>query len=303
VSRSGSQFALGGRRRPAPQAARPFDAAVDRFARRIEHVSHLVGAESEDVARDKRGERARRQELQCGDEGQRHGFGLFVAGLRAEWHVDRALEEAVGDTAGAIRLRRAGSARAVLRWARPTPWPGSAGRATGLRGTGWLRSRTARCGARRVPRNLRCLARRPAACPAARPRRPRGIRACGSGAPAVPDGAASQLAKRVATLSPRPGDQAGCHDSSLGCPTVGPAKNIRGEDRVTPDANPLFRTHSRAMRISGSKPLDGGITQLDPRVTHLALPAHLSMDTGRAANSTARARPVRRRGGVCICER
>jgi hypothetical protein len=53
--------------------------------------------ESEDVAQDEHGELARRQELKCGHEGQRDGFGLLVAGRRAERHVDRTLEQGVGE--------------------------------------------------------------------------------------------------------------------------------------------------------------------------------------------------------------
>ena len=52
--------------------------------------------ESEDVAQDEDGELARRQELKGGHEGQGDGLGLLVAGLRAERHVDRTLEEGVG---------------------------------------------------------------------------------------------------------------------------------------------------------------------------------------------------------------
>jgi hypothetical protein len=39
---------------------------------------------------------ARRQDLKRGHEGQRDGFGLLVAGLWAERHVDRTFEEDVG---------------------------------------------------------------------------------------------------------------------------------------------------------------------------------------------------------------
>ena len=91
----GSRSAVGGR--SALQAgAGPFEGAVDRFDGRVEHVGHLVGVESEDVAQDEHGELARRQDLKGGHEGQRDGFGLLVAGLRAGRHVDRALEEGVG---------------------------------------------------------------------------------------------------------------------------------------------------------------------------------------------------------------
>jgi hypothetical protein len=90
----GSRSAAGGRRRC--RLARPFEGAVDRFDGRVQHVGHLVRVESEDVAQDEDSELARRQDLQGGHEGQRDGFGLLVAGLRAERHVDRALEEGVG---------------------------------------------------------------------------------------------------------------------------------------------------------------------------------------------------------------
>jgi hypothetical protein len=82
---------------PALQAgAGPFEGAVDRFDGRVEHVGHLVGVESEDVAQDEHGELARRQDLKGGDEGQGDGFGLRIPGLGAERHVDRPLEEGVG---------------------------------------------------------------------------------------------------------------------------------------------------------------------------------------------------------------
>src|SRR6266516_659946 len=76
--------------------AGPFERAVDRFDGRVEHVGHLVRVESEDVAQGEDGELARRQDLEGGHEGQGDGFGLLVAGLRAERHVDRTLEEGVG---------------------------------------------------------------------------------------------------------------------------------------------------------------------------------------------------------------
>ncbi len=52
--------------------------------------------ESEDVAQDEHGELARRQDLKGGHEGQGDGFGLLVAGFRAERRVDGTLEEGVG---------------------------------------------------------------------------------------------------------------------------------------------------------------------------------------------------------------
>jgi hypothetical protein len=58
--------------------------------------THLVRVEFENVAQDENGELARRQHLKGGHEGQGDGFGLLVAGLRAELHADRILEEGVG---------------------------------------------------------------------------------------------------------------------------------------------------------------------------------------------------------------
>src|SRR5712664_4971804 len=52
--------------------------------------------ESEDVAQDEDGELARGQDLKSGHKSQRDGFGLLVAGLRAERHLDRTLQEGVG---------------------------------------------------------------------------------------------------------------------------------------------------------------------------------------------------------------
>src|SRR6266545_2020430 len=90
-------LALVGRRLSALQAgAGPFEGAVDRLDGRVEHVGHLVGVESEDVAQDEHGELARRQDLKRGHEGQGDGFGLLVAGLGPERHVDRPLQEGVG---------------------------------------------------------------------------------------------------------------------------------------------------------------------------------------------------------------
>jgi hypothetical protein len=40
--------------------------------------------ESEDVAQDEDGKLARRQDLKGGHEGQGDGFGLLIAGLRAD---------------------------------------------------------------------------------------------------------------------------------------------------------------------------------------------------------------------------
>ena len=84
------------RRQAAPQAgARPFEGAVDRFDGRVEHVGHFVGVVSEHLAQDEHGALASRQDLQRGHEGQGDGFGLCVAGLRAERDVD-APRERVG---------------------------------------------------------------------------------------------------------------------------------------------------------------------------------------------------------------
>src|SRR5712692_8327537 len=85
------------RRQAALKAgAGPFEGTVDRFDGRVEHVGHLVGVVSEYVAQDENGELARRQSLKALHEGQGDGFGLLVAGFRAERHIERALEEGVG---------------------------------------------------------------------------------------------------------------------------------------------------------------------------------------------------------------
>jgi hypothetical protein len=128
--------------------------------------------------------------------------------------------------ARAIRLRRAGSARAVQPWACPTPWPGVGSPTDARRGTCWWRSGRAMSGSRRVPRTLRDPARRPAACPGGRPRRPGRIRASGSSAPVALGGAArSALGTprrpqpaplRSGRLSPAP---LSCHLSPAPCRT------------------------------------------------------------------------------------
>ncbi|WP_187365643.1 hypothetical protein [Trebonia kvetii] len=53
--------------------------------------------ESEDVAQDEESELAGRQDLKGGHAGQGDGFGLLVAGLRAERHAGDALEQGVGE--------------------------------------------------------------------------------------------------------------------------------------------------------------------------------------------------------------
>ena len=202
-SPAGGRFAVAGRRPAAPQAgARPFERAVDRVDGRVQHVRHLARVEPEDVAEDEDGELARRQELEGGHEGQGDGLGLLVAGLRAERCADRTLEDERRGMARARRPRRAASARAVPRWARPTPWP-AAGRPSGARsGTGWWRSGRARCAATPVPRSPRGPARRPATCPAGRPRRPGTIRASGSSARGARGGTARSA--RGTRRRPRP---------------------------------------------------------------------------------------------------
>src|SRR5205823_4928708 len=57
----------------------------------------LACLEAEDIAEDENGELAMRQGLKRGDEGQGDGFGLLVADLRAEGHVDRPLDRASGN--------------------------------------------------------------------------------------------------------------------------------------------------------------------------------------------------------------
>src|SRR5258705_11053190 len=91
------RFAVAGRLPSALKGGpRPFEGAVDRVDRGVQHVRDLVRVESEDVAQDEDGELARRQQLKGGHEGQRDGFGLLVAGLRADSCVDRTLQKSIG---------------------------------------------------------------------------------------------------------------------------------------------------------------------------------------------------------------
>jgi NAD(P)-dependent dehydrogenase (short-subunit alcohol dehydrogenase family) len=88
---------LAHRLRAALQAgAGPFERAVDRFDRRVEHVGHLVGVIPEDFAQDEHGALASGQDLKGRHEGERDGLGLFVTCLGAKRQVDRPLEEGVG---------------------------------------------------------------------------------------------------------------------------------------------------------------------------------------------------------------
>ena len=91
----GSRPAAGGSRRCRLARARLRALLTDSTVE-SSMLGHLAGVESEDVAQDEHGELARRQDLQRGHEGQRDGFGLLVAGLRAGRRVDRTLEEGVG---------------------------------------------------------------------------------------------------------------------------------------------------------------------------------------------------------------
>jgi hypothetical protein len=111
----GSRWTVGGRRCCRP-GARPFEGAVDRFDGRVQHVGHLVRVESENVAQDEDSELAGRQELKGGHEGERDGFGLLVAGLRAERHVDLTLRGGRREMARAITtsLSRVGSGGSTL---------------------------------------------------------------------------------------------------------------------------------------------------------------------------------------------
>src|SRR5262249_60878979 len=91
--------------------ARAFEGAVDRFDGRVQHAGHLVRVESEDVAQDEHGDLARWQDLKSGHEAQGDRFGLFVAGLRPERRIDRALEEGVGKWLEPYDLAKPGRVR------------------------------------------------------------------------------------------------------------------------------------------------------------------------------------------------
>ncbi len=75
--------------------AGPLEGAVDRLDGRVQHAGHLAGVESQGVAQDEHGNLARRQHLQGGHEGQRDGFGLLIAGLRAGRPAGRVLQQGV----------------------------------------------------------------------------------------------------------------------------------------------------------------------------------------------------------------
>jgi len=94
----GCRFAIGGRRLLVLQAgAGPFEGAGDRFDGRVQHVGHLARVKTQDVAQDEDRDLAGRQHLQRGHERQRDRFGLLIDGLRAARHIDRTVEEGVGE--------------------------------------------------------------------------------------------------------------------------------------------------------------------------------------------------------------
>ena len=184
----GGPAASGGRRRKPARArlsALLTDSTVD-----AEHVGHLARVEAEDVAQDEDGELAGRQDLEGGHEGQRDGLGLLVAGLRAERHVDRPVEQGVGTRLEPHDLAEPGRlGRFDVRHV-PLLGRSSAGRPARVEAPVGGDPVEPACAARRVPRTRRSPARRPAACPGGRPRRPAASRASGSSAPGAPAGAA-----------------------------------------------------------------------------------------------------------------
>src|SRR5260370_16167920 len=91
----GSRSAVGGLRRCRLARARLRALLTDSTVE-SGMSANLVGVVSEYVAQDENGELARRQSLKALHEGQGGGLGLLVAGLRAERHIDRTLEEGVG---------------------------------------------------------------------------------------------------------------------------------------------------------------------------------------------------------------
>jgi hypothetical protein len=76
--------------------SRPFESAVDGIHSRVQHVGDLARAESENVAQDEDGQLARRQNLKGFHKRQRDGFGLLVASVRSERHIDGTAKKGVG---------------------------------------------------------------------------------------------------------------------------------------------------------------------------------------------------------------
>src|SRR5260370_8495390 len=91
----GSRSAVGGLRRCRLARAR-LRALLPASTVESSMSANLVGVVSEYLSQNKNGELASRQSLKALHEGQGDGFGLLVAGLRAERHIDRTLEEGVG---------------------------------------------------------------------------------------------------------------------------------------------------------------------------------------------------------------
>ena len=102
IASSAGEPAAGGGWWPAAAGCRALEAgagslegAGDRSGGHLQHLGHLAGPESEDVAQDQDCDLARRQQLQGSHEGQRDGFGLLIAGLRPGRPAEGTGEEGV----------------------------------------------------------------------------------------------------------------------------------------------------------------------------------------------------------------
>src|SRR5262249_38265096 len=117
------RFTVGGWRPLVLQAgARSFGSAVYRFNRCVEDVGYLVCVESEDVARGEDGDLGGGQQPEGGRQGGGGGYAPPRGGPPGRAARRSHLRGGRREMARAIRLRRAGSARAVQPRARPTPW-------------------------------------------------------------------------------------------------------------------------------------------------------------------------------------
>jgi hypothetical protein len=77
----------------------PFQNALDRVDRRVQHPGDLVGAEPEHVAQDEHGDLAGRQELQGRHEGQGDGLALLELGVRSRAELAARSSKASNDEA------------------------------------------------------------------------------------------------------------------------------------------------------------------------------------------------------------
>ena len=164
----------------------PLQGAVHRHLADCEHVGGLRRRVAEHVAQHQDGALPGRQALQAGHERQRHALPWSHSVLRDRARCRAGHRAARPGKAAATAARSGGWALAGAQTTGTWPRSPGGGRCRAARsGTGWSRSCTARYASRHVPRTGRARARRPAASPAACPRRPGPSRGSGSSAAAA----------------------------------------------------------------------------------------------------------------------